>query len=62
MSIRKNKSEVSSEIADKITKYVYDNYKSYKDKTLYITENNGVYGVRKHINGSFLFLSKNILN
>jgi len=53
---------VEPEIADKITEYVYSNYKSYKGEKLIITELNNCYSILKNKDGSPLFLGKSIIN
>lgn len=45
-----------------VTSYVYENYKSYKDKELEIFDQDNIIMVRKHKTGGFLFLNKTILN
>ena len=44
-----------------VIEYVYKNYKTYKDKTLIITEHDSCFHVLIHEDGSPLILGKNIL-
>jgi hypothetical protein len=53
--------EVSDNIKNQITEYVYANYKTYKDKTLIIRDRGTHYYVLKHINGGPLYLGKGII-
>ena len=46
---------------DKIKEYVYNNYKSYKDKDLIIIEKDNHYSIRKHRDGAPLILGKSIV-
>jgi hypothetical protein len=41
---------------EQITKYVYENYRTYKNKELIIIEHNSHFSVKKHIDGSPLVL------
>ncbi len=45
-----------------IEEYVYKNYKSYKDKTLIITEHTNHFSIRRHKDESPLVLGKGILS
>ena len=49
------------DIENKIKEYVYKNYRSYKDKTLYVTEHDNHFKVLKHLTGAPLVLGKSIL-
>lgn len=53
---------ISQTDLEKITNYVYENYRSYKGKNLIINELNSCFSILKHKHGSPLFLGKNILN
>jgi len=53
--------DVSPEVAEKVTEYVYKNYKTYKDKPLIIRDRSSHFTVLKHINGGPLFLGKKII-
>jgi len=53
--------EVTPEVAEKVTEYVYKNYKTYKDKPLIIRDKGSYFTVLKHINGGPLFLGKKII-
>ena len=46
---------------NKIKEYVYNNYKSYKDKQLIIKEVGSHFRIYKHKDGAPLILSKSIL-
>jgi hypothetical protein len=45
---------------EQIQEYVYKNYKSYKDKTLIITEHANHFSIKRHIDEAPLILSKSI--
>ena len=47
---------------EQIQEYVYKNYKSYKDKTLIITEHSNHFSIRRHKDEAPLVLGKTILN
>mgnify|MGYP003641817304 CR=1 FL=1 len=53
--------EVSDDIKNKLTEYVYNNYKTYTNKTLIIKDRGTHYTVLKHINGGPLYLSKEVV-
>tara|TARA_R110002020_G_scaffold451637_1_gene665799 strand:- start:339 stop:521 length:183 start_codon:yes stop_codon:yes gene_type:complete len=53
--------EVSDDIKNKLTEYVYNNYKTYTNKTLIIRDRGTHYTVLKHINGGPLYLSKEVV-
>ena len=53
--------EVSDDIKNKLTEYVYNNYKTYTNKTLIIRDRGTHYTVLKHINGGPLYLSKDVV-
>ena len=48
-------------IIEQITKYVYENYKQYKDKVLIIKEKGSCFHVAIHEDASPLILGKGIL-
>lgn len=50
------------EYIEKVTEYVYNNYKSYKDKPLIIEEFGSFFTIRTKKDESPLILSKGILN
>ena len=54
-------SEVKGDVRTKVETYVKANYKNFKDKELIITEDESLYVVKHHINGSPLFLGKTIV-
>ena len=45
---------------DQVRQYVYNNYRGYKDKTLYITEYDNHFKVLKHPTGAPLVLGKKV--
>jgi len=49
------------DIENKIIEYVYKNYRSYKGKTLYITEHDNHFKVLKHPTGAPLVLGKKVI-
>ena len=53
--------EVEQDVADKVTEYVYKNYKRFKDKTLIIRDQGSHFTILHHITGAPLFLGKSIL-
>ena len=53
---------MNEETIKKITEYVYENYKSYKNKQLIIREYDKCFHVLTHKDGSPLILGKTILN
>tara|TARA_Y100000361_G_C11108534_1_gene316238 strand:- start:146 stop:328 length:183 start_codon:yes stop_codon:yes gene_type:complete len=53
--------EVSDDIKNKLTEYVYSNYKTYTNKTLVIRDKGTHYTVLKHIHGGPLYLSKDVV-
>ena len=53
---------MSKEVSEQVQEYVYKNYKSYKDKTLIITEHTYHFSVRRDKDESALVLGKGILN
>lgn len=53
--------EVSDEIKAKVTAYVYENYKSLKDKDLIITQGEKCFYVYKHKHGGPMILGKGIV-
>jgi len=48
-------------VIEEITEYVYNNYKSYKDKKLIIKESGNCFLILHNKDGSPLFLGKGIL-
>jgi hypothetical protein len=54
--------KTSTETLDKVKNYVYENYKEYKDKVLFITETEGCFRILKHKDASPLILGKSILD
>jgi|TARA_B110000977_G_scaffold28363_1_gene36329 hypothetical protein len=53
---------MNEEIKNQVKEYVYNNYKSYKDKQLTINEFDNCFRVLKHEDGSPLILGKTIIN
>jgi len=53
---------MEEEIKNQVKEYVYNNYKSYKDKQLIVKELNNCFSVLKHKDGSPLILGKKIIN
>lgn len=53
--------EVSDDIKNKLTEYVYKNYASYKDKTLIIRDKGTHYTIMNNPTGGYLFLSKTVV-
>ena len=53
---------MSEEDIQKITEYVYKNYKSYKNKQLIIRARSNCFHVCKHEDASPLILGKKIIN
>jgi len=53
---------MKEEDIEKITEYVYKNYKEYKNKQLIIKEYKNCFHVLKHQDGSPLILGKSIIN
>lgn len=53
---------MSKEVLEQVQEYVYKNYRSYKDKTLIITEHTNHFSVRRHKDESPLVLGKRILD
>ena len=53
---------MSEETKNQVKEYVYNNYKSYKDKQLTINEFDNCFRVLKHEDGSPLILGKTIIN
>ena len=53
--------EVSDDIKNKLTEYVYNNYKTYTNKTLVIRDKGTHYTVLKHIHEGPLYLSKDVV-
>ena len=53
---------MSEETKQRVTEYVYKNYKSYKEKQLIITELDNCFHIFKHEDGSPLILGKKIIN
>tara|TARA_R110002012_G_scaffold124552_1_gene275664 strand:+ start:317 stop:481 length:165 start_codon:yes stop_codon:yes gene_type:complete len=47
---------------EKITEYIYKNYKEYKNKQLIIRERNNCFHILKHEDSSPLILGKSIIN
>jgi len=52
--------EIAPEVVDKITKYVYENYKQHKDKKLYIKELSNCFSITSHKDGSPMILGKTL--
>ena len=52
----------STETLDKVKNYVYENYKDYKNKVLFITESESCFRILKHKDGSPLILGKSIID
>jgi hypothetical protein len=58
----KNKGEdVTPEVAEKVTEYVYTNYKAYKDKPLFIKDKGSHFTILRNINEGPLLLNKKII-
>jgi hypothetical protein len=53
---------MSKEISELVQEYVYKNYKSYKNKTLIITEHTNHFSVRRHKDEAPLVLGKGIMS
>jgi len=53
--------DVSPEVAEKVTEYVYNNYKAYKDKPLFIKDKGTHFTILKHITAGPLFLGKGVI-
>jgi len=53
---------MEEEDIEKITEYVYKNYKEYKNKKLIIKERSNCFHVLKHEDSSPLILGKSIIN
>ncbi len=51
----------NKEREDQVRQYVYNNYRSYKNKMLYITEHDNHFKVLKHLTGAPLVLGKKII-
>ena len=57
-----NKGEdVTPEVAEKVTEYIYTNYKEYKDKPLLIKDKGSHFTILRNINEGPLFLGKKII-
>ena len=59
---KEEKVTIAPEVIEKITAYVYKNYKSYTDKILFIDECSNCFAIRNHKDGSPLILGKGIIN
>ena len=55
------KDSIEPAVIEEITQYVYEHYKSYKNKQLIINERGNCFTILKHKDGSPLILSKGIL-
>jgi len=53
---------IAPEVKSKVEEYAYNNYKMFKNKTLYITERDNCFLVTSHPDASPLVLGKSILN
>ena len=53
---------MNEETIKKITEYVYENYKSYKNEQLIIREYDKCFHILTHKDGSPLILGKGIIN
>ena len=53
--------DVSPEVAEKLTEYVYSNYKLFKDKPLIIKDRGTHFTILKHITGGPLVLGKGVI-
>ena len=58
---KENGIDVEPEVAEKVTEYVYKNYKNYRDKPLIIKDRGSHFTILKHINAGPLFLGKGII-
>lgn len=56
--MKTKKDEIPQETIDKITKYVYENYKNLADKKLFINEASNCYYISDHKDASPLILGK----
>jgi hypothetical protein len=56
------KAQINPEIIAKITNYVYENYRDYKNKNLIITEHDNCFRILKHKDGSPLILGKTVIS
>ncbi len=61
MSKPTKEEEVTPEVAQKVTEYVYKNYKSFVDKPLTIKDKGSHFQILKHKDEGPLFLGKTIL-
>ena len=52
---------MNKEVIDQVTTYVYNNYKSYKDKQLIIKDIGSHFRIYKHKDGAPLILGKTII-
>ena len=59
---KKEKVVIAPEVIEKVTKYVYKNYKSYTDKVLFIDECSNCFTVSDHKDGSPIILGKGIID
>ena len=58
----KNKEKMENkEREDQVRQYVYNNYRSYKNKTLYISEHDNHFKVLLHPTGAPLVLGKKVI-
>ena len=53
--------DVSPEVVQKLTEYVYENYKLFKDKPLIIKDRGSHFTILRHLTGSPLFLGKKVI-
>ena len=53
---------MSKDISEQVREYVYNNYKTYKNKDLIITEHTNHFSIRRHKDESPLVLGKGILS
>ena len=53
---------MSKDISEQVREYVYNNYKTYKNKDLIITEHTNHFSIRRHRDESPLVLGKGILS
>jgi len=62
MSNKVDKGEdVTPEVAEKVTEYVYNNYKLFKDKPLIIKDRGTHFTILRHITGAPLVLGKGVI-
>jgi len=53
--------DVTPEVAEKVTEYVYDNYKTYKNKPLIIKDKGSHFTILRNMTEGVLVLGKKII-